>query len=379
MACLKRPLSLTEKITILLLLLVVVLRHLKYFAFADFYGQHLICRYICNGVNPYVPQSAATLAQLGLQQIPPGFGTSPWGCVLGMLFYPGFLPADAARIWLVLLFAVAFVGFIAYAVHVFPRHRQTILLTSLATVIPYLASYIYGNAGGIICILLFMALLLMESGHVVLAGVCLAFAMVKPQAAMLVCLYLLLERRYKPLVVAAVMVVGAWWLTARILDAGMLDLIGMMFGANIGGGGQFMGILSRPLRGTPFAQHSLFLSMAAGTLYAVTLYSIIKRRRPADRYLPLLPFCVATAFWSYNTLNELAILMPLACYCIYIFNKVSRLTQKMFLGVIIFLCSFSYVIIYCLTVVFLSSTIALQIFSVLLLCVFPFTLRLPKI
>ena len=60
----------------------------------DLVGHWRICRYTLLGQNPYL--------MIGVDgpvgEVPPGFSTVPWSCVLGNVFYGGFLPLQ--QVWI---------------------------------------------------------------------------------------------------------------------------------------------------------------------------------------------------------------------------------------------------------------------------------------
>ncbi len=271
----------------------------------DFEGQWTISTYFCHQLNPYLPHSLDTLANKGLGEIPAGWGTSPWGLILGQFLYPGVLKYQYAQIYFVGLYFMLYAIAIFYAWRTFPKHRtQLILFASLATV-NYFRPMLSGNAGGIMCLLLLLAVALQDKNQA-FAGLLLAFAMIKPQLALLFCLYFLLRKRYILLAVTFIVDVLSWVAASIMLETSMWQLLYDFLHCNIGGGGQFAGIFTLAFSNSSTA---MLASMTAGILYATIYYAVNKGK---GQIAELASFCIATSFWSYSWGNEYMVLLPVS-------------------------------------------------------------------
>ena len=279
---------------------------------ADIEGQCTLCAYLWQGINPYLPVSADVQQAHGLPEVPQGFGTSPWGLILGQLFYPGFLSLATAKVYFIALYIAGYLFTAFYAARNSDYPIQQTLLFCLLASISYFTPMSHGNAGGLFCLLLLWALYLSEKSPV-LAGVCLSLALIKPQASLLFCLYFILRKQYRTLFIAAVIDLTAWGLAAIILKESPWQLLADFFACDIGASGgpnstlqleAFKGILTLAADRIP---HAMYVSMILGTAYALAFYYINKNKGYLQR---IAPFCVATAFWSYTFGNEMFICFP---------------------------------------------------------------------
>ena len=113
-----------------MLLLCLVVCIVLFFAFggytkADVIGHWRICKYTLEGYNPYlIIDCEAPLESVG--RIPKGFSTVPWGCVLGSVFYGGFMPLAWAEIY---LFVLHFLALLAVLVVIYRKFKP--ILTGL--------------------------------------------------------------------------------------------------------------------------------------------------------------------------------------------------------------------------------------------------------
>lgn len=272
----------------------------------DFDGQWIVSKCFLSGLNPYTHHTSAELLAHSLPPIPQGWGTSPWGLILGQIFYPGFLSNSLARYYFISLFAVTIL-IAALFLYKNNDHRVSTLFILLLSSISFLYPMQGGNAGSLMCLMLLLAWYLMDCNEYI-SGLLLAFAMIKPQLALLFCLYFLINRKYKLLAVAATMDIAAWAMSALILQTSMTQLLVDFFASGIGSGAQFSGILTLL---SPFLHISMknvmYLSMFLGVIYSLSYYKINRER---GKFEEIAPFCVATAFWSYSWGNELLILLP---------------------------------------------------------------------
>lgn len=309
----------------------------------DFEGQWTISTYFCNQLNPYLSQPFELLAAKGVGDIPSGWGTSPWGLLLGQLLYPGFLEYHYAQIYFVALYFMLYAIALFYAWRLFPYQRTELLFFALLAAVSYFRPLLSGNAGGIMCLLLLLSIALQDKNQV-FAGVLLAFAMIKPQLALLFCLYFLFRKRYILLFVACIVDVLAWIVAAFLLDTSILQLLTDFLNYDIGEGAQFAGIFTLAFSSSSTA---MLFSMLFGTIYAVVYYSFYKNR---GKLVELAPFCVATAFWSYAWGNEYLVLLPV-CLLAYQFYVDAKGIARVKWAFIVPYTIFSVVIIIALTTV----------------------------
>ena len=264
--------------------------------FTDFDGQWRLCAYALLGLDPYplIGVDPPALDDVGV--IPRGWGTAPWGLFLGNFFYAGFLPIDAAKIFFV---ALNFIMLTATAALFWLETKNFWALILFACPASFFISTVTGNAGGVICCLLLMCCVLRER-RPLLTGVLLSLAMLKPQVALAFCLFFLIERRRKILLTAAAIDLGAWIISARMVERTPIELLKEFFAANVGGGSQFAGLFTL-LVDVPM--HSIVLSMIVGAVFIWLMRKKI--------WAP----CLASAFWSYSYFNEFFLLTLPALEC----------------------------------------------------------------
>lgn len=370
-----RPLFLKGMIVLGLLVTVLSWYAKLGFTWEDIDGQWLMCRYFLKGVNPYVYVPVKELALKGLEPIPYGWSTSPWGCLLGLMFYAGFMPCEAAKIWFILLYAAAYILTCVYFAHRYPLQKKGILALAAVGLVSYVFSMLHGNAGGVICLLLLMALDLKDR-HNLLAGFCLAFALVKPQVSLLICLYLLFQKNYKVLLVAAIVDIAAWLVVAIRLNAGMFEMLADMLGSDVGCGYQYNGIMTFLSPHLLSLSKTMYLSMAVGITYSTVLYVCLCHKFGKDNIITALPFCVATSFWCYSWGNELLILLPAAAFCLSIYSRTDG-WQRLLPYASFILFSFGPIVPLALFKVFGSPITSMEVYS--LLCGVVFLLLLTRI
>lgn len=258
--------------------------------FDDFNGQWRLCAYTLQSIDPYpiIGVEPAPVESIG--PIPKGWGTSPWGLLLGNAFYFGFLPLPLAKIFFVALNLIL-LALTARAWYV-ATDRNAWALILFACPASLIISTVTGNAGGLVCCLLLLCLLTCDR-RPILTGVLLSLAMVKPQTALAFCVLFAFQRRFKVLLTAAMIDLGAWIGSARIVERTPVELLKEFFGANIGGGSQFSGLFTLLCDSSSTA---MMLSMAAGVAFIWALRQ--------KNWAP----CMASAFWSYTYFNEFYLL-----------------------------------------------------------------------
>ena len=298
--------------------------------FGDFTGQRILCAYVLKGINPF-PQLGITpplLPDVGV--VPSAFSTTPWGLVLGNLFYPAYMPLGAGKVYIV----VFYVLLLLFATYSLVQHFSECSLDFKAVVMMLaltsqnvLVTVVNFNAGSSICLLLVLACLYCDE-RPMLAGIALAFAMVKPQAAGLFCLAFLLQKRIKPLVVAAVIDLLAWVAASVMVKTLPLTLLAQFFSCGVGGeSGAFYGIFTLLLS----PNVSTYVSMIAGIAFVVVLDLAWRRKRlsvPAENFFRFYPASIATVFWCYIRGYDLFTLVIPTFLCLWIMlNERSRLAQ----------------------------------------------------
>ena len=265
----------------------------------DFPGQQTICKYVIGGVNPYIPHSGAFLAQHHLPPIPYGWSTTPWGTVLGIPFYGGMLTLTQGQMLYLVMVIATYALFTLAVWKMCKQHRYAALVTCVLGMINYFRVMTGGNIGGMLCIFILFSAMLRDR-CMLLSAICLALAMIKPQVALLFCLFLLYEKKYGVLLMAAAIDIAAWGIAAMLTHTSMLTLLHDFLLCPVGAAQhQFYGIATMLSPLLPDAKTTMYLSMLCGVSFAWLL-----RRYGIESFL------LATTFWCYSFGNEFTILLP---------------------------------------------------------------------
>ncbi|MBR2215388.1 MAG: DUF2029 domain-containing protein [Selenomonadaceae bacterium] len=313
----------------------------------DLFGHWALGGYALHGIDPF-PQIGAEIALLPeVGKIPAEWGATPWGLLLGQLFYPSYLSFETAKVYFVLLNITCLLCFL-YVLHSVVIDISTVdkflgynVLILAAVNDVYWEAMYTGNCGGMICVFLIMACLL-NLRYPILSGILLGFAMVKPQTALLFCLAMLLAGRWKTLLTTSVMVIASWAFVALQVDTGFLELLSEFLTTNIGGGRAYPGIME------PFRVHYPQLNvMPLSILFGVLFVWLMWRNRKGQTlYLyPLSLAAIATAFWCYTWLLERTILLLPAIVSLYFSTLEHSEREKLVFWCIAFYCSVNRTII----------------------------------
>ena len=296
--------------------------------FGDYRGQWTLCAYTLRGVNPFtiVGSKIATISKIGT--VPNHFGTTPWGLVLGNLFYPGFLSTDDGKPFFILLH---FILILLVTVTVFKKLKihedlKLMLVTVILVSPTYWTSLFRGNCSGLLYALLFLVIF-WHREFPILTGVALAFAMIKPQSAGLICLTLLLERKFRTIIVAAVIDFLAWGVAALLTETAPIQLLRDFFAINIGEQ-NFKGISTIFLYSFP-ENISLALSMILGIAFTITFYFLLKNKK--SPLITFFPACVATTFWCYAySYDRFLLSIPVILCLTFLTESTSKIKQFLY-------------------------------------------------
>ena len=319
----------------------LILDDLRY---QDILGHWKLCAYALHGIDPYPLIGAEISAVKEIGIIPAGWGTTPHGLLLGNLFYAGFLAMSMAafipsepfsikqdfdayrdinstleptEIYFIVI-SVAFV--LVTAIVIFQTFKT--FSKRLAWTSALLAIFSYslllplkntGNASGAICCMLILICLLHEK-YPKLSGVLLAFAMVKPQLALIFCVTLLLMRRFKILFTAAAIDIAAWLIVSFMTSTGPIVLLKEFLATGAGGNISYAGIFTL----FTASDHPLAmgLSMLAGIIYVCIGHKLLSECK--INVFNFFPACIAATFWCYSFYSEFYILILPVIVCVYV-------------------------------------------------------------
>lgn len=321
------------------------------FIYQDFLGQWKLCAYTLQGINPYplIGAETPTVKELGI--IPANWGTTPYGLLLGNLFYAGFLAMKtAARIPTapmtinkeltayhatnsalepaeIYFIVINVIFLLATAIIIFqklkPLSKKLALsacLLSIFSAVQLIPLESTGNASGIICCILILICFLQEDNPK-LAGILLAFAMVKPQIALPFCLTLLLMRQFKIIFIAAVIDVAAWLIVSFMFETSPLILLNEFLATGAGGSTSYAGIFTL----FTAADHNLAmkLSMLAGIIYIFVGYKFLSDCKISA--FKFFPACIASTFWCYSFYNDFYIFILPTIVCVFLMIELKKI------------------------------------------------------
>ena len=312
--------------------------------YQDFLGQWKLCAYVLHGIDPYplIGAEIPKIEELGI--IPANWGTTPYGLLLGNLFYAGFLAMNTAaqipstpmtigkdltayratnatfepaEIYFIvvngiLLLATAIIIFQTFK-NLSLKFAWTACLLAIFSAVQLIPLINTGNASSIICCLLILICFLQEK-YPKLSGILLAFAMVKPQVALIFCLPLLLMRRFKILFIAAAIDIAAWLIVSFMVNTSPITLLTEFAAAGAGGAKSYAGIFTL----FTASNHNLAmeLSMLAGIIYVCICHKFLSGCKISA--FKFFPACIAATFWSYSFYNDFYILILPAMVCVYV-------------------------------------------------------------
>ena len=295
-----------------------------------------ICAYTLRGIDIYSLRDGTNLIpEIGT--VGAGFHATPWGCLLQTVFYGGFLNYEASRIYFVALNFVVLV--IASLVLYFKARKISSRLGIFALVLSllsadFMTSLYTCNAGAMIAAFMLIAWLNSDE-HEYLSGILLGLAMIKPQDAAIVCLVFLMMKKFKPLIVAAVIDVSAWFAVSVLTRRGMLELVKLfLFSPHRNEGAMFRGIFS--LAFEPMT--AIAASMLFGIIFACLLHCFLPREMP--EMFRIYPASIAITFWCYSTANDYYVLVVPAIVCVFLMMT----TGKIFWLLSTIYCSYGIII-----------------------------------
>ena len=312
--------------------------------YQDLLGQWKLCAYALRGIDPYplIGVEIPAVEELGI--IPKNLGTTPWGLLLGNLFYPGFLPMsiaafipnepltigkdlnayreinimlEPAEIYFIVLNVIML---LATAIIIFQTFKNlsrklawTSALLAIFSAVQLIPLINTGNASSVICCILILISFLQED-YPKLSGVLLAFAMVKPQLALIFCVTLLLMRQFKILLIAAAIDISAWLIVSFMTKIAPFVLLTEFLATGAGGDTSYAGIFTLF---TASNHHlAMGLSMLAGIIYVFVGHKFLSECKISA--FKFFPACIASTFWCYSFYNDFYILILPAMICVYI-------------------------------------------------------------
>ena len=313
-------------------------------SYQDLFVQREFCAYTLNGFDAYEYRGLEKAAAPGLGLIPSGFHATPWGSLLGNLFYPGYLTYEQSKIYffIVSILILILVSCMLYSeaknISVTPPKLSDVVFMLSITSVDFLVSVHMGNAGFAICALLIISCLLCDKNPYI-AGITLGIAMIKPQSALLFCLAFLITKKFIPLIIAAVIDFAAWLGTSILVNKGMFELLREFFISPEHSEMPNAGLFSLFFENQ---YYSLVLSMILGIIFMLALLKMLPKNLP--NYFKFFPVCIASSFWCYSYVYDKYIHIIPAIVCIYIVMNSNKIIEKFSFLIFALFCMYSSII-----------------------------------
>jgi hypothetical protein len=178
--------------------------------------------------------------------------------------------------------------------------------------------------------------------HPYLAGILLAFAMIKPQTAGLVVLVMLFEKRFKTISTIGVIDSIGYIIACVILKISPITLMQQFLNANTGGSHAYVGIFSfLYLHGHGIDKMQiLIMSMVLGTFLTTMGYVNIRKihcNENLHNFLIFIPALLCTQFWSYAFDTNKGLLIIPMIVLIYLFLTSKDIKNNLILYFMMFL------------------------------------------
>lgn len=328
----KMPCMITALFCIFVLICIFLFFYLIGDANYDTIGHWRICKYTLEGYNPYTLIGEPPAIE-SVGKIPISFSTMPWGCLLGSLFYAGFLPLDWAVVYIFVLHALALLSMTYILLkkygHLFSKKPFVFLLLLPLSHFSFMYSLILGNAGGIICPMLIISFLIYDD-HPYWAGALLAFAMSKPQISAIFCLVFLMKKQWKVLFSAAFIVLLGWLATSAITSTNPVALLSSALSRGTAAATQYLGLLNNLKYFGVDSTLILLLNMAIGAAFVVILSHYLRKNHIDlnTSVFYFIPACIASTFWVYKNGTDYMILsFATLMFCILCYKKAMTATD----------------------------------------------------
>lgn len=311
----------------------------------DFDNQWKFCAYTLHGINPFlhVGSQIAPIEEIGI--IPEYWSTSPWGLILSNIFYPGFLSIGIGRIYYVVLCVVTTIA-VSLALYKETQNEDKLFRVfavsfPLYTVLLWLLPH--ANCSRImICLAILVCL---YSERQIFSGILLGIILIKPQLAGLICLEFLFQKKFKALVIAALIDFLAWGAASLLTKTAPLMLLKDFLAINTGGDYCYRGILTFLVKYGANSNVILLINMILGVVFVTAFHFVWgKDDSTLGTFFAFFPAWVATNFWSYQHLYDRAMLfIPVMFFAYTLFCSTDK-NRSRFCATGLIYCTFFYTI-----------------------------------
>ena len=303
----------------------------------DMIGSWRLLAQLARGVNPYDYIGASELPEV-LKDIGTSdysYNVTPWGLIIGNIYYFGFLELHTAIKCFLTLYAVSFALLLIClyfkAKEIYEDKGFILFLLLLTIGSPNFTVGIHArNVSGIFGCLLLIAWIICDD-HPIITGIILGIVMTKPQEGGLICFAFLLQKRFLPLIIGAVIDIAAWFYMSVLTGRGMIELIQEFFSrfSVAGGENRNSGLFTLAFENPTIAT---ICSMITGMILVIAFlryYSAYRKSDVPEEF----SLCFAYMFspiWCYSTNSAHFILLLPAIVCLYLMMRSEKIYQRLF-------------------------------------------------
>lgn len=273
------------------------------------------------------------------QQIPgaqelPAIPIFPWGRILGNLICPGFIPLAIAKwyTFTLLIGLCVLTGFMAIRYIQIPKTMLFAMLLIYSMPFYWRDMITFFNIGGVICFLLILMVFVVDE-HPYAAALLLAISMMKPQNAMPFVLILLLEKKWRTVIAAAGLDVGAWLFSSILTGVNPIQQVLYISGRSTAWEPYYFwfGLLD-PLRKLGLSSNvAMVSSMVLGVVFLVLIYSAEKQNSiwKSNVIAIYSGAAVISTVWMYKSKSDFVIVILASMLVLqYYLSETKELREK---------------------------------------------------
>jgi len=242
-------------------------------------------------------------------ELPPSTATAPWTKTMGVLVHGAFLPYEASCVFYAILNFGAFFWMLYLVFQNMYKRTQSYEIAGMSILAIFSSWYFVdwiqmGNNGSIVCFLTICAICLQDD-HEILAGICAAVAMIKPQIVLPFFITWLFLRKWKLIITSVSIVLVSWWGSVYITKVSPFVQLKNLLNMRVDMTEEYLvyGIFDQLRAYGVDTELVMLLSMLAGT--AVTIYLTLRylasdKKNKLFWSIYVIPAMVSV-FWSYKS------------------------------------------------------------------------------
>ncbi len=280
------------------------------FQFQDFYARWQECAYLLRGISPFDALTGSDIRP-DIGPIDPDMVTVPWAWVWGQVINPGFLSYHIAKIWGIIAY-ILICGFTIMLIFLYLNKRHGIkwaVLGGLFLLTQYNLgwSFLCGNQGALACCFIIQAMVIYKKKPY-LAGILLAFSMIKPQVALPFVLTFLILREYKIIAVLACSELISLLYIWGKLHVGLIELLHQTSDVGTNLKGVFFGLFDL----LKYVGVDTGIILLLDFIVAIIVYAFITKKMwktETSVFGVFLGSIISSTFWFYKQPHDWVILV----------------------------------------------------------------------